>query len=94
VRVPGLDVQRMPGRQDGLVFARMALLRTDVADPAVAVPPAGLGLDAVHTSATLGHWREGRALCGLNACWQLRVCLHHRVALPLNTRPQQQSQFA
>ena len=37
VRVPGLHVQRVPGRQDGLVGARMTLLRADVADAAVTV---------------------------------------------------------
>ena len=35
VRVTGLHVQRVPGRQDGLIVARMALLRADVADAAV-----------------------------------------------------------
>ena len=37
VCVPGPHVQRMPGRQDGSVVARMTLLRGDVADAAVAM---------------------------------------------------------
>ncbi len=37
VALLGLDVQRMPSRQDGLVTAGVALLRADVADATVAM---------------------------------------------------------
>src|SRR5512140_542314 len=70
VALPGLAVERMPSRQDGLVIAGVTLLRADVADAAVAVidvvpadkfsrPGSGLG----QAGEALG--RElGPVLCG------------------------------
>ena len=37
VALPGLGVERMPSRQDGLVITGVTLLRADVADAAVAM---------------------------------------------------------